>query len=831
MKFFYCLIVLFDVVKFNLALEKANIVSFLSNYLTLEKNKLHGKHLRENIRTFNESSQKKDQFNFNFANEENREISDFLQTHKGFFSNKPKIKEIIKFFPSILFNSNKKETKAEEISFELGEEFENFLEEIENNYSEEHIDRFDQKNLYSSDLHHNRLLMLESLLDPNNEELKEKIINNRKNKKKMKFDFIPQEKRDKFKDLLDDFFDKQIQGKSEKLTNILNEKTVLHHENYEKQRENYIKYKSDEKFSISNSSNFIENITETIIPKVIDDEFNKNYSSLIKHLKKFEKLIKENNLSIEDLDVHLSEPSYALLQTLGHIIQLDENYSHDFPYIERLINKTYQNVSSINSSILFSKEKEQFHYFIAKNNKNYNHSFLQQDLDSALNTDLSNTENTEECPNPEQKSAVSEALDDLASFGSSLSEDADSLLDKKEVKSGKTSSILNFQVKMIIAMIKMVVNAIVSIITGFFRIIVPPAILAFFSCPEAGFMPANLIHIIDFDEKTEQIVTKIEAYPQFFETFAPKDASTFSYYLCAQGLFTSECSAVWPKFMPLAYIFTNPPFTTIIFLIMFPLLDWLQLLPGDMPMCFLCCIQVLLQCKGIKFSEIPQCGGLYNLDTLLRAIFDLALLVFLGLSMVPGICTYNPFIINMWMIPPRLMTEEDKMMRKAPKLKALLKKAQKDPDFKDFSEPCSTKKEETKPSPFEDGLSSNILDEIQRNTEGIEDQKNQQSPEDQEGLIPIESIDDTEKPSENIPWWAREITGDYTIENWGKQTTPDKTVFDPFKSQSISDMEGSNNEADIHATQREKITIPKDKNSKSILGDAGMVEWDYPIGQ
>ena len=106
---------------------------------------------------------------------------------------------------------------------------------------------------------------------------------------------------------------------------------------------------------------------------------------------------------------------------------------------------------------------------------------------------------------------------------------------------------------------------------------------------------------------------------------------------------------------------------------MFPLLDWLQILPGDAPPCFICCIQVLLQCMGMPFSDIPQCGGLYNLDTLLRALMDPALLIFLGLSMVPGLCNYVPFLINMWMIPPPVMPEEEKMMRKNPALKALLK--------------------------------------------------------------------------------------------------------------------------------------------------------------
>jgi hypothetical protein len=155
---------------------------------------------------------------------------------------------------------------------------------------------------------------------------------------------------------------------------------------------------------------------------------------------------------------------------------------------------------------------------------------------------------------------------------------------------------------------------------------------------------------------------------------------------------------------------------------MFPLLDWLQILPGDAPPCFLCCIQVLLQCMGMPFSDIPQCGGLYNIDTLLRALADPALLVFLGLSMVPGLCNYVPFIINMWMIPPPVMPEEEKMMRKSPALKALLKASQNE-DVVDSLGECDKEKksEENEKSPFEDGvedLDKKNIEEGLRNENG-----------------------------------------------------------------------------------------------------------------
>ena len=147
---------------------------------------------------------------------------------------------------------------------------------------------------------------------------------------------------------------------------------------------------------------------------------------------------------------------------------------------------------------------------------------------------------------------------------------------------------------------------------------------------------------------------------------------------------------------------------------MFPILGWLQILPGDNPPCFLCCIQVLLQCSGIKFSEIPQCGGLYNIDTLLRALFDPALLIYLGFSFVPGLCNYVPFFINMWMIPPPLMTEEEKMMRKAPSLKKLIDSAKNDPEMTKFDTPCNTenKTKVQESQPFAEGISNDIINQI-----------------------------------------------------------------------------------------------------------------------
>lgn len=141
---------------------------------------------------------------------------------------------------------------------------------------------------------------------------------------------------------------------------------------------------------------------------------------------------------------------------------------------------------------------------------------------------------------------------------------------------------------------------------------------------------------------------------------------------------------------------------------MFPLLDWLQILPGDAPPCFICCIQVLLQCMGMPFSDIPQCGGLYNLDTLMRALMDPALLVFLGLSMVPGLCNYVPFLINMWMIPPPVMPEEEKMMRKNPALKALLKASENEDLVNSLGECEKEPEPNQEKNPFQDGLEDSV---------------------------------------------------------------------------------------------------------------------------
>lgn len=41
--------------------------------------------------------------------------------------------------------------------------------------------------------------------------------------------------------------------------------------------------------------------------------------------------------------------------------------------------------------------------------------------------------------------------------------------------------------------------------------------------------------------------------------------------------------------------------------------------------------------------RIGPCISVYNLDTTLRAITDISLLVYMGLSFVPGLCTMTPF--------------------------------------------------------------------------------------------------------------------------------------------------------------------------------------------
>lgn len=112
-------------------------------------------------------------------------------------------------------------------------------------------------------------------------------------------------------------------------------------------------------------------------------------------------------------------------------------------------------------------------------------------------------------------------------------------------------------------MVMMVVRAVVAIITGFFRICIPPAILAMFTCPEGAFFPNNVVQLLEFMDKTESFLQKIEGYPTFFVNSGVKVQNKLNYYLCAQALFTSECSGIWVRCQELSWIFTQPPFTSV----------------------------------------------------------------------------------------------------------------------------------------------------------------------------------------------------------------------------------------------------------------------------
>ena len=824
MKTFNFYICFFLIPRLLLSLSTTNIITFLQSYLTHENHKLESRKFQSNLKNFdNLSLDQQESFISSMKNNDDKGVGEFILRNREFYTKKPKLKEIIEFFPRVFFkdHNNNTENNEKNNDFSLSKEFEQFLEIIENTYTEQHFEEFDKKTTYSNESMNDKMALFELLLNRNEDEdlkaraQKTQYLNktHKNYKTGPKVDFISEDHREKFKDLLDNFFTEKLQMNKESLQPHLNSKISLHKDHYYNQSQ---QHKSKQAYEPSEK--FFEDIAETHIPTMSHDHFDSNFSELISHVHKLDSLLITHNMSHHDLKPHLDEDPIHFLVGIQHILLLDENasqYNHpsNFLSIKKIVNS---NLSS--------------------EHKVLNISFLQikQDFQSALETPTS-PDSDDQCLSKDQSKAISSALDDLSQLETSNAEDAENQLKKEQMKDGKEKSQLSMQMKMLIQLIKMVVNAIVSIITGFFRIIVPPAILAFFTCPEASFFPENLINIINFDDKTDQFLQKIEAYPAFFESFATDVSSKSAYYKCAQGLFTSECSALWPAFSFLTFLITQPPFTVIPFLLFLPVIDWIQLLPGDNPMCFLCCIQVLFQCKGIKFSQIPQCGALYNLDTLLRAISDLALLVFLGFSMVPGLCTYNPFLINMWMIPPRYMSEEEKMLRKSPNLKKLLKNVNKNDGGENTDIQLDCKKDEKKQKvennenqelnelfePIPD--KENIQPDYEKDEKKQEDENN----ENQETNEPIEPIPDKENS-----WNQRYINEDYNIDYWEKKVTPDTGVLDDFDRKVLGGVEKNDDDTSkIHETKRKNIAIPGKTDQSSASGEIGNMVWDYPVGE
>jgi len=794
------------------SLEPPQIHDFLKSFLTPDNHRQEVHKFRSSLRDFDSmNASQQEAYLSKLKENDDSGFNEFLMKNRALYTNKTNIKHIIKLFPSILFESN-------DDDFGLSSEFEQFLEEIEGTYTDEHIEDFDRRTLYSEEALDDKMLILKTILSKGEDpDLIENLKSKRENKRKTpkRFDFVKDEHRERFKDLLDDFFEEKLQKNPGHFQEKLNTKLELHKEHYEnKSRSHHNSLNNSKKNeAFPQSNNFYETLNEIPIPSTdpAKDHLKANYSKLITHIQSLDSLIASNNFTHQDLQPHLLENSTDFLLGLDHLLRLDTNISNYH------LNSSYSSLKSLITPL--------------SRPSGFNISFLEikQDFSSGLNS-LDN--GSEECMSSELKKAASAAMDDLSSaVDQTNAEDSETQVKKKEVAAGKSGAQQSMQMKMIIQLIKMVINAIVSIITGFFRIIVPPVILAFFSCPEASVFPENLINIINFDEKTDQLLQKIEAYPAFFETFAADDASSSQYYMCAQGLFTSECSALWPGFNFITFLITQPPFTVIPFLLFMPILDWLQILPGDMPMCFLCCIQVLLQCKGIKFSEIPQCGGLYNLDTLLRAISDLALLVFLGFSMVPGMCSYWPFIINMWMIPPRLMTEEAKMLRRAPKLKALLNEVKKPGnDAKNAANQANCdKKQQEKSEKNQDASPFGNPEDVQSPNQNSDDNKNDtKEPEDMNPELMGQLTGDWGHP-EPMPddWSTRYLDDDYKVEHWEKNKHPEDTIKDEWERKMVAGVEGEGINSPIHETQSQKIDLGDKKNIKTVSGNIGERNWDY----
>ena len=789
------------------SLEPPQIHQFLASFLTQDNHKQEVHKIRAHLKAFDSMPPSEQEKHIsNMRKSDSSGFNEFLLKNRDLYSEKPKLKHVVTFFPKLLFDEK-------DHDFSLSEEFEHFLEEVEQSYNEDHINEYDEKHIFSEESLNEKLLVMKTLMSRGeDQESLEGLKEKRKDKPKSgkKLDFVKNEHRERFKDLLDRFFEEKLQKNPEKFKESLNKKMDIHKEHFNnKSKEHHANFHTSNQ---SNSSNFYENLNEVPIPttELSQNHLKSNYSLLVTHIQTLENILSTQNLSHKDIQPHLIENSTVFLSSIHNLLSLDQNlssynYSNKYPKIKSLIENMGTPVS-----------------------RHFNVSFLEIRQDFAAGLDSAEgSPDDQECISKETKTAVAAAMNDLASaVEQNNQEDSETQLDKKEVKMGKEAAQQSMQMKMIIQLIKMVINAIVSIITGFFRIIVPPVILAWFSCPEASIFPENLINIINFDEKTDQLMQKIEAYPQFFESFAAEDASNQQYYMCAQGLFTSECSALWPGFNFITFLITQPPFIVIPFLLFMPVLDWLQILPGDMPMCFLCCIQVLLQCKGIKFSEIPQCGALYNLDTLLRAIFDLALLVFLGFSMVPGMCSYWPFIINMWMIPPRLMTEEDKMLRRAPKLKALLDQVKN--EGKALTEPseenCQKPKEKDREtSPFGDSEAASGGQEPEPEDHEL-DGGLEEKPE-----LMGELVGDWNHP-EDVPdkWNTRYVEEEYKVEHWEKNKKPEDTIKDEWERKMVAGVVGEGGNGGVHETQREKIEAGE--GIRTVQGNEGELVWNYDRG-
>lgn len=123
------------------------------------------------------------------------------------------------------------------------------------------------------------------------------------------------------------------------------------------------------------------------------------------------------------------------------------------------------------------------------------------------------------------------------------------------------------------------------------------------------------------------------------------------YYICAIAFFTNTCSQIWSGCDLLAFLFTNPPILIMPFTAFLPALHWNNIIPGEKPFCFFSCIYALIACFGMQWQELTICKGLFNLDNLMRMLFDIALLLFTIFSFVPGFCDFWPWVINIWKLP------------------------------------------------------------------------------------------------------------------------------------------------------------------------------------
>jgi hypothetical protein len=133
--------------------------------------------------------------------------------------------------------------------------------------------------------------------------------------------------------------------------------------------------------------------------------------------------------------------------------------------------------------------------------------------------------------------------------------------------------ILDFVIKLIEMIIK-------HIPFYFFKICIPPGPLVFGCCPEAAFFPTQIYNLFTALERVDKFKQTAKAFPGWLEEIGKENIGESDYYKCAQGYLTLEESNLFSRCNILSLVYNNP-------------LNFLGIMPGDSPLCFWACLQVI----------------------------------------------------------------------------------------------------------------------------------------------------------------------------------------------------------------------------------------------